>query len=89
MNDHERRLASVVEGILESYRDHGNINHLEGSNLPARSEVSELLVPTAATLSVVNPTARVGDEYIMVGKWDPSMVLLLKDRWGIGKSADR
>lgn len=52
MNDHERRLASVVEGILESYREHGNINHLEGSNLPARSEVSELLDDL---LSVVFP----------------------------------
>ncbi|WP_293259645.1 serine O-acetyltransferase EpsC [Nannocystis sp.] len=43
MNEHERRLALVVEGILDSYREHGNINHLDGSNLPARSEVSELL----------------------------------------------
>lgn len=43
MNDHERRLANVVEAILESYHEHGNINHLEGSNLPARSEVSDLL----------------------------------------------
>ncbi|HEY0134651.1 MAG TPA: serine O-acetyltransferase EpsC [Nannocystis sp.] len=43
MNEHERRLAQVVEGILDSYREHGNINHLDGSNLPARSEVSELL----------------------------------------------
>jgi serine O-acetyltransferase len=52
VNDHERRLASVVEGVLESYRDHGNINHLDGSNLPARSEVSELLDDV---LSVVFP----------------------------------
>ena len=43
VNEHERRLALVVEGILDSYREHGNINHLDGSNLPARSEVSELL----------------------------------------------
>ncbi len=43
VNEHERRLAQVVEGILASYREHGNINHLDGSNLPARSEVSELL----------------------------------------------
>lgn len=42
----------MVEGILESYREHGNINHLEGSNLPARSEVSELLDDL---LSVVFP----------------------------------
>lgn len=52
VNDHERRLASVVEGVLESYRDHGNINHLDGSNLPARSEVSELLDDV---LSIVFP----------------------------------
>lgn len=52
VNDHERRLASVVEGVLESYRDNGNINHLDGSNLPARSEVSELLDDV---LSVVFP----------------------------------
>ncbi|HEY8379410.1 MAG TPA: serine O-acetyltransferase EpsC [Nannocystis sp.] len=52
MNDHARRLASVVEEVLESYRQHGNINHLDGSNLPARSEVSELLDDV---LSVVFP----------------------------------
>ncbi|MDC0722580.1 serine O-acetyltransferase EpsC [Nannocystis bainbridge] len=52
MNDHERRLASVVEGVLESYRDHGNINHIDGNNLPARSEVSELLDDV---LSIVFP----------------------------------
>ncbi|MGB1014635.1 MAG: serine O-acetyltransferase EpsC [Nannocystaceae bacterium] len=43
MNDRERTLANIVEGILESYREHGNINHLDGSNLPARNEVSQLL----------------------------------------------
>lgn len=43
MNDHERRLARVVEEILESYREFGNINHLDGSNLPTRAEVSDLL----------------------------------------------
>ena len=52
VNDHERRLASVVEGVLESYRDHGNINHIDGNNLPARSEVSELLDDV---LSIVFP----------------------------------
>ena len=30
VNEHERRLAMVVEGILASYREHGNINHLDG-----------------------------------------------------------
>ena len=43
VNDRERTLANIVEGILESYREHGNINHLDGSNLPARNEVSQLL----------------------------------------------
>jgi serine O-acetyltransferase len=43
VNDHERRLARAVESILDSYNDHGNINHLDGCNLPTRSEVSELL----------------------------------------------
>ena len=42
MNDHEHRLARVVEEILESYQEHGNINHLDGSNLPTRSEVADL-----------------------------------------------
>lgn len=52
VNDHARRLAGIVEGVLQSYREHGNINHLDGSNLPARSEVSELLDDV---LSVVFP----------------------------------
>lgn len=41
------RLAAVVDGIvdgiLESYSAHGNINHLDGSNLPALAEVEVLL----------------------------------------------
>lgn len=43
MEDSERRLAQVVDQILESYDAHGNINHLDGSNLPSRAEVSEVL----------------------------------------------
>ncbi len=43
VNDHERRLARVVESILDSYHDHGNINHIDGNNLPTRSEISQLL----------------------------------------------
>ena len=42
VNDKELRLARIVEEILDSYSDHGNINHLDGSNLPTRSEVAEL-----------------------------------------------
>lgn len=43
VGDTERQLAGVVEGILASYEAHGNINHLDGSNLPARAEVDALL----------------------------------------------
>ncbi len=43
MDDSERRLAHVVDEILRSYSAHGNINHLDGSNLPSRAEVSEVL----------------------------------------------
>ena len=43
VTDAEKRLASVVEGILSSYDAHGNINHLDGSNLPSREEVDEVL----------------------------------------------
>lgn len=50
-------------------------------------EVSELLVPTA--VSTGGPLARVGDKYLVFGKWDPAMILLLRDRWGIGKPAQK
>ncbi|MCA9686679.1 MAG: serine acetyltransferase [Myxococcales bacterium] len=43
MDDTHRRLADVVAGILGSYQDHGNINHLDGSNLPSRAEIGQLL----------------------------------------------
>lgn len=43
VDDSERRLAQVVDEILASYAAHGNINHLDGSNLPSRAEVSEVL----------------------------------------------
>ena len=59
VNEHERRLAQVVEGILDSYREHGNINHLDGRNLPARSEVSELLDDL---ISVVFPGYFTGEQ---------------------------
>ncbi len=38
-----RSLAQAIEDIVASYREHGNINHLDGSNLPSRSETTELL----------------------------------------------
>jgi serine O-acetyltransferase len=39
----QRQLAAVIEDILESYTEQGNINHLDGSNLPSRAEVGRLL----------------------------------------------
>jgi serine O-acetyltransferase len=39
----ERVLADAIDAIVESYEQHGSINHLAGSNLPSRKEVDELL----------------------------------------------
>jgi serine O-acetyltransferase len=41
--ERERALSSAIEGILESYRLHGNINHIEATALPSRARVTELL----------------------------------------------
>jgi serine O-acetyltransferase len=41
--DRERSLALAVESILDSYRRHGNINHLEATALPSRPRVTLLL----------------------------------------------
>lgn len=42
-NHDERVLASAIDDIIESYAEHGNINHLDGLNLPSRAEVAALL----------------------------------------------
>jgi serine O-acetyltransferase len=39
----EHVLAGAIDDIIASYAEHGNINHLDGANLPSRSEVSQLL----------------------------------------------
>lgn len=39
----ERVLARAIDDIVDSYNEHGNINHLDGSNLPSRSEAAQLL----------------------------------------------
>jgi serine O-acetyltransferase len=39
----ERVLADAIDAIVESYEQHGSINHLAGRNLPSRKEVDELL----------------------------------------------
>jgi serine O-acetyltransferase len=43
MTEPERALAQAIDDILQSYADHGNINHLDGANLPSRSVVADLL----------------------------------------------
>ncbi|MFO7567801.1 MAG: serine acetyltransferase [Enhygromyxa sp.] len=52
MTETQRQLAAIIEDILESYAEQGNINHLDGSNLPSRAEVDRLL---GDLLSVVFP----------------------------------
>jgi serine O-acetyltransferase len=42
-SERENGLASAVEGILQSYQCHGNINHIEATALPSRSRVTQLL----------------------------------------------
>ena len=39
----QRVLAQAIDAIIDSYADHGNINHLDGENLPSRSEIAALL----------------------------------------------
>lgn len=48
---------------------------------PKSYDVHEFLVPTA--ISTGSPMARVGDKYFAFGKWDPRILLLLKDMLGI------
>ena len=38
------KLPDIIEGILESYRTHSGINHMEGSLLPSRGAVEEIAV---------------------------------------------
>ncbi|MEX1363965.1 MAG: serine O-acetyltransferase EpsC [Nannocystaceae bacterium] len=46
----QRVLARAIDGIMTSYADHGNINHLDGQNLPSRAEVEQLLDDLIAIL---------------------------------------
>lgn len=43
-------LAHAIDGIMASYAEHGNINHLDGQNLPSRAEVEHLLDDLVAIL---------------------------------------
>lgn len=38
----QRVLARAIDGIMASYAEFGNINHLDGQNLPSRAEVAAL-----------------------------------------------
>ncbi len=42
-SERESGLASAVEDILQSYKRHGNINHIEATALPSRSRVTQQL----------------------------------------------
>lgn len=46
----QRVLARAIDEIMASYSDHGNINHLDGQNLPSRAEVEKLLDDLIAIL---------------------------------------
>ncbi|MBL4686188.1 MAG: serine acetyltransferase [Nannocystaceae bacterium] len=46
----QRVLARAIDAILESYAEHGNINHMDGENLPSRAEISALLDDLVAIL---------------------------------------
>lgn len=55
----QRVLAQAIDDIVASYALHGNINHLDGANLPSRALVSGLLEDL---LSIVFPGYFVEDE---------------------------
>lgn len=46
----QQALANAIDGIMASYAEHGNINHLDGQNLPSRAEVEQLLDDVVAIL---------------------------------------
>lgn len=46
----QRVLARAIDAILESYSEHGNINHMDGENLPSRAEIAALLDDLVAIL---------------------------------------
>lgn len=55
----QRVLSQAIDEIVASYALHGNINHLDGANLPSRALVSGLL---ADLLSIVFPGYFVEDQ---------------------------
>ncbi|MBX7084641.1 MAG: serine acetyltransferase [Nannocystaceae bacterium] len=54
-----RALARAIDDVVASYALHGNINHLDGANLPSRALVSQLLEDL---LSIVFPGYFVEDQ---------------------------
>lgn len=55
----QRVLARAIDDIVDSYALHGNINHLDGANLPSRALVQTLL---ADLVSIVFPGYFVEEE---------------------------
>ena len=55
----QRQLAALVDAIVESYAEQGNINHLDGSNLPSREAVdrgpAELVAPSTQLIVKCSP----------------------------------
>lgn len=75
MTETERQLAGIVERILSSYAEHGNINHLDDANLPSRAEIGQLLDDL---LAVVFP-----------GFFGPDQVDELSSRYFVGDRCAR
>jgi serine O-acetyltransferase len=71
----ERQLAGIVERILSSYAEHGNINHLDDANLPSRAEIGQLLDDL---LALVFP-----------GFFGPDQVDELSSRYFVGERCTR
>lgn len=46
----QRVLARAIDAIIDSYAEHGNINHRDGEDLPSRSEIAALLDDLVAIL---------------------------------------
>lgn len=75
MTETERQLAGIVERILSSYAEHGNINHLDDANLPSRAEIGQLLDDL---LALVFP-----------GFFGPDQVDELSSRYFVGERCTR
>ncbi len=48
--EHPDSLDGIVDGILDSYRELGGINHIEGANLPSRQSVERIVEELASLI---------------------------------------